>query len=98
MFAERKDAMSWFKLNWLCRIFGHRFALVNDLRDKLGRERIVFRCLRCSHPLIIRKAERRHAQRRKTERREAFRGGSDRRNRERRKIYNSREILNLLHG
>jgi len=90
--------LSWLKISWLCRIFGHSFILVNDLRVSLKRERLVYRCLRCNHPLIVRQTERRQAERRKTERRSIFRARNNRRNGERRKIYNPHGTPHLLHG
>jgi DNA-directed RNA polymerase subunit RPC12/RpoP len=46
--------MSWFKPSWLCKIFGHRLVLVNDLREgAVKRQRVVYRCLRCGQPVIV---------------------------------------------
>jgi hypothetical protein len=86
--------MSWFKSPWLCKFFGHRFALINDLRDGLiKRQRIVYRCLRCGDPMIVREGERRGEDRRQVERRGSHRGTNDRRGGERRRFYPSQPHL-----
>ncbi|MCK9615362.1 MAG: hypothetical protein M0R48_07660 [Candidatus Omnitrophica bacterium] len=91
--------MSWFKLSWLCRIFGHHFVLIRDLRISLKRERLIYRCVRCNHPVIIRQSEHRRFERRnKVDRRNAFRGQYDRRQYERRGVYVSGHDMPHLLG
>ncbi|MFA5008497.1 MAG: hypothetical protein WC546_04685 [Candidatus Omnitrophota bacterium] len=88
-----------FKLSWLCVLLGHRFAIVKDLRLTINRQRVVYRCLRCNHPLIERQVERRKIERRNIERRHIPRSYDDRRNNERRKIYDPHHNTpHLLHG
>jgi hypothetical protein len=86
------------KLNWLCKFFGHHFVLVKDLRNNIKRERVIYRCLRCNLPLIVRRPERRQAQRRGQEGRNVLVNTHNRRNGERRKIYPHQETPHLLHG
>ncbi|MFA5271696.1 MAG: hypothetical protein WC412_05080 [Candidatus Omnitrophota bacterium] len=46
--------MSWFRFPWLCKIFGHRLVLINDLRESMiKRQRVVYRCLRCGQPVVL---------------------------------------------
>ncbi|MEI8350194.1 MAG: hypothetical protein WCI77_08580 [Candidatus Omnitrophota bacterium] len=57
--------MFGFKKHWICKIAGHSFKKVKDLRMvKLHRERVVYRCERCGQPLVIREKERRQMERR----------------------------------
>ncbi len=92
--------MSWFRFPWLCKFFGHRLILINDLREgRIKRQRVVYRCLRCKEPVIIRAIERRNKERRQSERRSIPGNTNDRRRGQRRGIYSpANNLAHLLHS
>lgn len=89
-----------FKFPWLCKIFGHRFILINDLRESaVKRHRVVYRCSRCSSPMIERLVTLSNKEQRQAERRRNAQGQDDRRKSERRRTYTPHyDVSNLLHG
>jgi len=57
--------MFGLKKYWICKIAGHRFKKIKDLRVvKLHRERVIYRCELCVEPLVTREKERRQKERR----------------------------------